>query len=155
MWVRRLVSDRFNVSSAGRGNDARRRSASANVQATTAVVAALYDEDEYAEGKNASDVAMVGAITFEPFIPGLNECAKKPQAARRRLTENDISPSLVGKIAEVFWVADKPEESLWYLVKVESIDMAAKTACVRYQNGEIEADLNLPEVAKDGHMLLV
>ena len=100
-------------------------------------------------------MAMLAPIPLEPFIPGLKESAKKPQAARRRLTDADINPSLVGKIAEVFWVSDKPEESLWYLVKVESIDLGAKTACVRYQNGEVEADLNLPQVAREGHMLLV
>ena len=92
---------------------------------------------------------------LRPFIEGKKEASKKPQAARRRLTENDISAALVGKIAEVFWVSDKPEESLWYLVRVESVNVAEKTACVRYQNGEMEMDLNLPQVAKDGHMLLV
>ena len=63
--------------------------------------------------------------------------------------------ALAGKIAEVYWVSVKPEESMWYLVKVESVNLAARTACVRYQNGEVEADLNLSEVAQEGHMLLV
>jgi hypothetical protein len=154
-----------NTSKRRRGNDTRRRSASAAVHATTAVVAALYDDEEYVEPKVDPNQALavdpanaqvqLAPIPLEPFIPGLKECAKKPQAARRRLTENDISMALVGKIAEVFWVAENPEETMWYLVKVESVDLAAKTACVRYQNGEVEPDLNLAEVAQEGHMLLV
>jgi hypothetical protein len=129
------------------------------------VAAAMYDDDDYLDEKNAVDDSMMqvdgsaqmqyAPVPSEPFIPGLKECAKKPQAARRRLTEDDITIALVGKIAEVYWVADSPEESMWYLVKVESVDLAAKTACVRYQNGEVEADLNLAEVAHEGHMLLV
>ncbi|KAI8100714.1 hypothetical protein M9434_005105 [Picochlorum sp. BPE23] len=146
--------------------DGRRRSAAAAVsQATAMVAAAMYDDDDYLDEKNAVDDSMMqvdgsaqmqyAPVPSEPFIPGLKECAKKPQAARRRLTEDDITIALVGKIAEVYWVADSPEESMWYLVKVESVDLAAKTACVRYQNGEVEADLNLAEVAHEGHMLLV
>lgn len=143
------------------GNDSRRRNAA--VHATSAVAAALYDDDDYVDAKQADNnvaqddpnPAQFAAIPLEPFIPGLKECAKKPQAARRRLNESDISMALAGKIAEVYWVSDKPEESMWYLVKVESVDLAARTACVRYQNGEVEADLNLAEVAQEGHMLLV
>ena len=142
------------------GNDSRRRSAA--VQATSAVAAAMYEDEDYVDTKNVEVVvqeepqgAQFAPIPLEPFIPGLKECAKQPQAARRRLNESDISMALAGKIAEVYWVSDKPEESMWYLVKVESVDLSAKTACVRYQNGEVEADLNLSEVAQEGHMLLV
>ena len=147
-------------------NDGRRRSAAAAVsQATAMVAAAMYDDDDYLDEKTPVDDSMMqidasaqmqyAPVPSEPFIPGLKECAKKPQAARRRLTEDDINIALVGKIAEVYWVADSPDESMWYLVKVESVDLPAKTACVRYQNGEVEADLNLAEVAQEGHMLLV
>lgn len=142
------------------GNDSRRRNAA--VQATSAVVAEMYEDEDYVDVKNVEPVvkeefngAQFAPLPLEPFIPGLKECAKQPQAARRRLNESDISMALAGKIAEVYWVSDKPEESMWYLVKVESVDLAAKTACVRYQNGEVEADLNLSEVAQEGHMLLV
>jgi len=142
------------------GNDTRRRSAA--VQATSAVAAAMYEDEDYVDTKNVEAIVQeeqngtqFAPLPLEPFIPGLKECAKQPQAARRRLNESDISMALAGKIAEVYWVSDKPEESMWYLVKVESVNLAAKTACVRYQNGEVEADLNLSEVAQEGHMLLV
>lgn len=142
------------------GTDARRRNAA--LQATSAVAAAMYEDEDYVDIKNVEMIAQedqngtqFAPMPLEPFIPGLKECAKQPQAARRRLNESDISMALAGKIAEVYWVSDKPEESMWYLVKVESVNLAARTACVRYQNGEVEADLNLSEVAQEGHMLLV
>jgi hypothetical protein len=142
----------------------------AAVNATTAVVAALYDEeDEYLDQKQpttSSAAALPPAsadpgqyappIPLPPFIPGMAECAKKPQAARRRLEAKDIGKGLVGKVAEVYWEdADNADQSMWYLVKVESVDLASKTACVRYQNGEVESALSLLEAARDGIMLLV
>jgi len=63
---------------------------------------------------------------------------------------------LVGKVAEVFWEDEADASaSMWYLVKVESVDLPTKTACVRYQNGEVETNLSLVEAARDGIMLLV
>lgn len=155
-------------------------------QATAALVAAQYDEDEYAAAdKKAAAAAAAAAaqqqaaaaaaaaaaaqqqaavqdpgllqpIPLEPFIPGLAESAKEPQAARRRLDEKDIGMGLVGKVAEVFWEDEADASaSMWYLVKVESVDLASKTACVRYQNGEVETNLSLVEAARDGIMLLV
>ena len=154
-------------------------------QATAALVAAQYDEEEYAvaDKKFAAaaaaaaqqqaaaaaaaaaaaqqqaaiqDPALLQPIPLEPFIPGLAESAKKPQAARRRLEEKDIGVGLVGKVAEVFWEDEADASaSMWYLVKVESVDLPTKTACVRYQNGEVETNLSLVEAARDGIMLLV
>lgn len=93
---------------------------------------------------------------LEPFVPGLVEAAKEPQAPGRPLTISDIGPALVGRVAEVYWPdEDNPEGSLWYLVKIESVDMAGQTASIRYQNGEMEEKLSLAEVAREGHMLLI
>ncbi len=149
--------------------------------ATAAVMSVQYEDEEYAAmGHKAAATAAAAAqqqaaaaaaakqqqaalaqdptllappIALEPFIPGLAESSKEPQAARRKLEEKDISMGLVGKVAEVFW--EDSDASAWYLVRVESVDLAARTACVRYQNGEIETNLNLVDAAKEGIMLLV
>jgi hypothetical protein len=100
--------------------------------------------------------AVAGVLMMEPFVPGLDHPAKEPQAPGQALTETDISPSLVGRVAEVFWPDEgNPEGSLWYLVKIESVDMIQKTASIRYQNGDMEEALSLVEVARDGHMRLL
>ncbi|MEO2193695.1 MAG: hypothetical protein ABGY24_14715 [bacterium] len=149
--------------------------------ATAAVMAVQYAEEEYAavdhkaaavaaaaakqqaaaaaaakqqQAALAQDPALLAPpVPLEPFIPGLAESSKEPQAARRKLEEKDIGNGLVGKVAEVFW--EDGDGSAWYLVKVESVDLAAKTACVRYQSGEVEYNLSLVEAARDGIMLLV
>ena len=149
--------------------------------ATAAVMAVQYDDEEYAAVDHKASAAAAAAaqqqaaavaaakkqqaapaqdpallaqpIPLAPFIPGLAESSKEPQAARRKLEEKDIGMGLVGKVAEVFW--EEADASAWYLVKVESVDLAAKTACVRYQNGEVETNLSLVEAAREGIMLLV
>lgn len=136
------------------GLGSRRRAASAAVQATAAAVAAL-EEDDF--GREPTIVPEMGAYQYlEPFVPGLAHAAKEPQAPGRALTVPDIGPALIGRIAEVFWPDESnPAGSLWYLVKIESVDMASMTASIRYQNGEMEEQLSLEEVAKEGHMLLL
>lgn len=141
------------------GYGSRRRAASAAVHATAAAVAALDEDEAYADPSvrdvGATDLAST-QFALEPFVPGLVEAAKEPQAPGKPLTLNAIGPALVGRIAEVFWPDDKnPADSLWYLVKIESVNMAAQTASIRYQNGEMEEALSLADVAKEGHMLLI
>ena len=160
------------IDSAGRSSAAvdgfgsRRRAASAAIHATTAAVAAL-EEDDY--GANAAAVATGGGggggadlgmgavpvVVLEPFVHGLAHAAKEPQAPGRAFTEQDINQGLIGQIAEVCWPDDGPTGSLWYLVKIESVDLQTMTASIRYQNGEMENQLSLLEVARDGHMMLV
>jgi hypothetical protein len=90
------------------------------------------------------------------LVPGLAHAAREPQAPGRPLTEQDINQNLVGRIAEVYWPDEtNPSGSLWYLVKIESVDLQRMTASIRYQNGEMEPDLSLLEVARDEHMMLV
>ena len=123
------------IDSAGRSSAAvdgfgsRRRAASAAIHATTAAVAAL-EEDDY--GANAAAVATGGgggggADLGMGAVPGVV-----------------LEPFVVG-----------PTGSLWYLVKIESVDLQTMTASIRYQNGEMENQLSLLEVARDGHMMLV
>lgn len=148
-------------SGAGAGDAAygsRRRAASAAVHATAAAVAALDEDEGYGAG-DPSPGGELEALPFtalEPFVPGLVESSKEPQARGRPLTLNDIGPHLVGRVAEVYWPDEhNPENSLWYLVKIQSVNVADQTASIRYQNGEEEAALSLAEVAKEAHMLLI
>lgn len=152
------ATNRRSGAAEGYGSGSRRRAASAAVHATAAAVAALDDEDMY--GANASlPAADLGGLKYahlEPFVPGLHSAAKEPQAPGRPLTEEDIGPGLVGCVAEVYWPDEvHPEDSLWYLVKIESVDMQTMTASIRYQNGEMEPTLSLMEVARDQHMMLI
>lgn len=135
----------------------RRRAAAASVHATAAAVAAL-DDDEYANGgavvRNEMDAYQVPAMG--ELVPGLAHAVREPQAPGRPLTEQDINQNLVGRIAEVYWPDEtNPSNSLWYLVKIESVDLQRMTASIRYQNGEMEPDLSLLEVARDQQMMLV
>lgn len=41
------------------------------------------------------------------------------QLQGRALRDSDISPSLEGQRAEMFW----PDDNLWYLVEINSVDM--------------------------------
>ena len=131
--------------------------AAAKQQQQAAAAAAAAAAAQQQAAALAQDPALLAQpIPLEPFIPGLAESAKEPQAARRRLEEKDIGMGLVGKVAEVYWEDEaNSAASMWYLVKVESVDLANKTACVRYQNGEVETNLSLLEAARDGIMLLV
>jgi hypothetical protein len=141
------------------GYNSRRRAASAAVHATAVAVAAL-DEDDGGYGApaapGAGPVPGEQAPVLEPYVPGLQHFSKSPQAPGRPLEEGDISPALVGRIAEVFWPDEaNPTASMWYLVKIETVNMVTKTAVIRYQNGEMEPDLSLVDVARDQHMMLV
>jgi hypothetical protein len=140
------------------GYGSRRRAAAASVHATAAAVAAL-DDDEYANGgavPRTDNMDPYQVAGMAELVPGLAHAAPEPQAPGRPLTEQDINQNLVGRIAEVYWPDEtNPSNSLWYLVKIESVDLQRMTASIRYQNGEMEPDLSLLEVARDEHMMLV
>lgn len=140
-----------NDGGAGAGAGPRRRAASAAVQAIAA-----FEDDDYSARDQLPLTADGEQFVLKPFVPGLAKAAKAPQAPGRLLTEADISPDLAGRVAEVFWPDETdPAESLWYLVRIESIDMGSLTASIRYQNGESEPQLDLVEVAREGHMMLL
>jgi hypothetical protein len=76
--------------------------------------------------------------------------APAPQAVGRLLTNADISVTLKGRRAELFW----PDDNLWYLIEVTDVDVAGKRAAATYVTGETE-ELDLAEIVREGHMSLV
>jgi hypothetical protein len=69
----------------------------------------------------------------------------------RVLTQADISPSLVGKQAELLW----PFDGLWYLIKIKAVNVADGTADILYLTGETEAGLPLEEIAVKKEMRII
>jgi hypothetical protein len=45
----------------------------------------------------------------------------------RPLRDSDIGPGLEGQRAEMFW----PDDNLWYLVEVNTVDMRTHQVCMR------------------------
>jgi hypothetical protein len=43
---------------------------------------------------------------------------------------------------------------MWYLIEIQRVNPADRTATIVYKTGEIE-DLNLQEIAQEGHMSLI
>lgn len=82
--------------------------------------------------------------------PGMSHSAKSPQAPGRLLTNDDISSSLQGRKAELFW----PDDNLWYLIEIHRVDVVARSAQIIYTTGETEI-LNLDEIVQEGHMSLI
>lgn len=71
------------------------------------------------------------------------------------LTYHDIATSassatLSGNSAELFW----PDDDLWYLIRINSIDSERKTAFIVYTTGETEC-LDLDDIVREGHMSLL
>lgn len=77
--------------------------------------------------------------------------SKTPSHGTRRLMHPDVSPMLVGAMAELFW----PDDGLWYPVRIESLDPPTRTAKIVYLPGLEEEDLNVDDIIRDGHMMLV
>lgn len=131
------------------GGGLKRRAASAAVQKAAQAIADLEEEEPYRSPETLIPIP-------DPFVPGLKNFAEEPQAAGRVFTGKDISPNLVGRIAEVFWEDEgNPEGNLWYLVKIEEVDMQQREASILYQNGETERALNLDEMARKKHLRLI
>ncbi|KAI8468787.1 MAG: hypothetical protein J3K34DRAFT_515351 [Monoraphidium minutum] len=80
----------------------------------------------------------------------LLDAAPHPQLPGRLLRMEDITTELIGKLAEMFW----PDDNMWYLIEIQRVNAGDKTATIVYKTGEIE-DLNLQEIAQEGHMSLI
>lgn len=81
---------------------------------------------------------------------GLLDSAQQPQLPGRLLQAADIRPELQGRQAEMYW----PDDNMWYLIEIHSVNVVNKTAIIVYRTGEVE-ELNLSEIASEGHMSLI
>lgn len=68
----------------------------------------------------------------------------------RLLTDEDITPALKGRQAELFW----PDDQKWYFVTIQAVNHRTKQAKIVYASGE-EEELSLDEMAREGHMTLI
>ncbi|KDD72157.1 hypothetical protein H632_c3773p0, partial [Helicosporidium sp. ATCC 50920] len=92
------------------------------------------------------------AVPFTPLplLPGLEHAAEQPQAPGRLLTAADIGPGLVGRRAELYW----PDNNLWYVIEIQSVDLVSRKASIFYTTGEAEV-LDLDDICKEGHLSLI
>lgn len=88
----------------------------------------------------------VPAVGFQK-PPGLQDSAPKPQVPGRHISDADISESLCGRIVEMYW----PDDSKWYLVVIQHVDVVNKKGTAMYTTGENE-ELDLSEVVRDKHI---
>jgi hypothetical protein len=66
------------------------------------------------------------------------------------LQVQDIQTGLQGRQAEMYW----PDDNMWYLIEIHTVNVVNKTAIIVYRTGEVE-ELNLSEIANEGHMSLI
>lgn len=69
---------------------------------------------------------------------------------RKPLREQDISVSLKGRRAELFW----PDDGTWYPVEINAVNAKKRMATIQYETGEIE-ELDLTEVINDDQMYML
>ena len=81
---------------------------------------------------------------------GLLASARQPGLPGRLLQLADIRSDLQGRQAEMYW----PDDNMWYLIEIHRVNVAEKTATIVYRTGEVE-ELNLSEIANEGHMSLI
>lgn len=81
---------------------------------------------------------------------GTAKASDHPSPTGRLLTDKDIGLNLRGRRAELYW----PDDQLWYLVEIVNVNMRSKSARIVYTSGENE-ELDLDEIARDGHMCLL
>ncbi|PNW80524.1 hypothetical protein CHLRE_07g320950v5 [Chlamydomonas reinhardtii] len=101
--------------------------------------------------KNAAPPASGTAgpvVKRKKFDEGRPTESKYPSG--RLLKADDVSPALKGRAAELFW----PDNQLWYLVEIISVNAKTKQAKIVYASGE-EEDLDLAEIVREGHMALL
>eukprot|EP00879_Flechtneria_rotunda_P021551 GHRR01022714.1.p1 GENE.GHRR01022714.1~~GHRR01022714.1.p1 ORF type:complete len:163 (+),score=44.22 GHRR01022714.1:424-912(+) len=77
--------------------------------------------------------------------------SKQPSPGTRRLMHQDVSPMLTGAMAELFW----PDDGLWYPVRIEQLDSGSRKAKIVYLPGLEEEDLEMDDIIRDGHMMLL
>ncbi|KXZ56248.1 hypothetical protein GPECTOR_1g216 [Gonium pectorale] len=68
----------------------------------------------------------------------------------RLLKADDVSPALKGRQAELFW----PDNELWYLVEIISVNAKTKQAKIVYASGEVFGGLKVQLGQNDGECLL-
>lgn len=98
------------------------------------------------------EVAPVAPVPLAPIpgLDGLETSAAQPQAPGTLLREADVNQSLIGRRAELYW----PDDNLWYIIEIQSVDMVTHKAQILYITGESE-ELDLNEIIKEGHMSLI
>lgn len=69
---------------------------------------------------------------------------------KTQMQVSDIRPELQGRQAEMYW----PDDNMWYLIEIHTVNVVNKTAMIVYRTGEVE-ELNLSEIANEGHMSLI
>lgn len=77
--------------------------------------------------------------------------APQPSPQGRRLTNEMISGDMVGRMGELFW----PDDAMWYLVKIEKIDLKARTAQMVYVPTGEQENCELDEIIRDGHLMVL
>lgn len=120
---------------------------------TDAAAAAAAAAAPPAAGAPAAPVPMeMAPIPLAPLpgLDGLQTSAAQPQAPGTLLREADVNPSLIGRRAELYW----PDDNLWYIIEIQSVDLTTKKAQILYITGESE-ELDLNEIIKEGHMSLI
>jgi len=84
-------------------------------------------------------------------LPATAGGAPNPSPEGHRLTAEMVSPDMQGRMGELFW----PDDAMWYLVRVEKVDLKSRTAqCVYVPTGELE-NVELEEVIRDGHLMML
>lgn len=73
-----------------------------------------------------------------------------PLPSGRFLRIDDITPALKGRRAEMFW----PDNQLWYVVQILSVNLRTRQAKIVYATGE-EEELDLQEVIQEKHMTIL
>ncbi|KAI8468907.1 MAG: hypothetical protein J3K34DRAFT_522566 [Monoraphidium minutum] len=101
-------------------------------------------------GAGAPAVSRLPPVPFKD-MPASANGSQHPDPRGRRLGYEDITPRLQGKYTELYW----PDDALWYLVYIDRIDVRAKTANIIYYPSEELEELDLDEIARDGHMSLL
>eukprot|EP00798_Chlamydomonas_sp_ICE-L_P007896 gene7896-1107_t len=79
-----------------------------------------------------------------------NRPTESTQPSGRIIRPDDMGPQLKGRQAELFW----PDDKMWYLVEIQSINLKTKQAKVIYATGE-EEEVDMEEIVKDKQMALL
>lgn len=99
---------------------------------------------------NKSRTVSQGSLPTKRKKPESARPRTDSEPARRLIRHEDVSPALKGRQAELFW----PDDKMWYLVEIHSVNVRGKTAKIIYASGEHE-ELDLEEIIRDGHLALL
>lgn len=85
-------------------------------------------------------------------LPATAGGAAQPSPQGRHLTEANLMTDLhPGRLCELWW----PDDSLWYLVRIERVDHRARKAHAVYIPTGEQEELDLDEVIRDGHVMIL